>query len=88
MWVVNLHSTDGYSNSTLFRKNIFEKENFYSVLNISVIQCIPFKKLTECMVVLEIWEGLFNLFVCLPELVPEGKSVSGYIGTRNNRPGH
>ena len=28
------------------------------------------------------------LFVCLPELVPEGKSVSGYISTHNNRPGH
>ena len=28
------------------------------------------------------------LFVCLPELVPKGKSVSGYVTTHNNRPGH
>ncbi len=28
------------------------------------------------------------MFVCLLELAPEGKSVSGYISTHNNRPGH
>ena len=26
--------------------------------------------------------------VSLPELVPEGRSVSGYVTTHNNRPGH
>ncbi len=32
--------------------------------------------------------GMKCSFACLPELVPEGKSVSGYVTTDNNRPGH
>ncbi len=28
------------------------------------------------------------IIVCLPKLIPEGKLVSGYISTHNNRPGH